>query len=313
MQNQRIANAMQQLLEHTRLSEGQVASRLEQARSVAYWEGLNPSPSVGRSGAEGVRETKAISPRCRKRVVEQLVANGYFEIEPLFPGPMLRRMRACIEVLKRSDWPPVFCFVHDEFWQITRVPSLVRVLSDVLGPGYRQIPHIWSFYVAATPGAAGWPPHTDRCGRANRNSRLVVWVPLSDATLDNGCMYVIPRWRIEQQFPEMETISAADAKAVLQASRALPARAGSVLGWDFRLIHCGSVCGLKGDPRVSISVEFIGAEAEPQRDELPLLDAPSDLPMFAQRIRVIARAILAYQKFEPLMIRYGELAERLSR
>src|SRR5207244_2616081 len=108
-----------------------------------------------------------------------------------------------------------------------------------------------------TPGASGWPPH---CDDANRPNRVTVWIPLSDATLDNGCMYVVPRDR-----------AAADADARLQACRALPAAAGSILGWNFDVLHWGSTCTRPGEPRIAISQEFIAPGAATAADELPLV------------------------------------------
>jgi hypothetical protein len=106
-------------------------------------------------------------------------------------------------------------------------------------------------------------------------------------------------------------MSESDVRALLQGCRALPARLGSVVGWDFNLIHWGSTGGEGGALRVSLSVEFLGADAEPAPDERPLLDAHANLPTFEQRLLVIARAVRSYQRFEPLLIRFQELAGRL--
>jgi hypothetical protein len=316
MQEDKLLTAVHQLLEQTRLSPGEVTSRFEQAWSVDFWQRLNPSLSVCCHGAGGLSESRAIGPHRRKAILVQLANDGYFEVQSLLPRRALERMRRGIDVLRQHDWPPVFAFVYDEFWQVTRVPSLVRLLATVLGPGYRQIPHVWSFFVPAALGAAGWKPHVDRGGRSSWEKRLVLWIPLSDATLDNGCIYVIPRrriaHRIERAWLETKSYTASELNAILQGSRALPARTGSVLGWDFNLIHWGSACGDGAGPRVSLSVEFIGPNTEPTRDECPLLEAAADrLPPFAQRLHVIGRAIRDYQRFEPRMVRFGELSDRL--
>jgi hypothetical protein len=316
MQANTVVESVRHLLDRTRLSEQELASRLQQARSVDYWERLNPSLSVGRKGPSAFRESKAIGPRRRAIVLEQLRTDGYFQLDSLLPRATLGRMRECVEILRREDWPPVFGFVYDEFWQVTRVPSLVRLLSAALGTRFRQIPHVWSFYVPAKQGSAGWPPHTEGGAVSDCGNRLVIWVPLSDATLENGCIYVIPRQRIssrlETMFPSMETVNADDVRSLLQNCRAVPAREGSVLGWDFRVVHWGSASGGRSAPRVSISVEFLGAGVKPVADEEPLLDARSELPTFDQRLLVIGRAIRNYTRYEPLLIRFEELAEGLA-
>ena len=178
MQKSTVMTAMRDLLEQTRWTDDEVAGRLAQARSVAYWEGLNPALSVGRNRAEGIREARKLGSQQQSAVVGQIDAEGYFEIESLLPESTLGAMRNCVEVLLRNDWPPVFAFVYDEFWQITRVRSLVRVLSAVLGPDYRQIPHVWTFHITPRPGSAGWPPHADGSGTSNLvDGRLAVWDP----------------------------------------------------------------------------------------------------------------------------------------
>jgi hypothetical protein len=203
---------------------------------------------------------------------------GFFQTQPVLAPPVLQRLRECVEVLKKEDWPPVFAFVYDELWLATRTPFLSRLLGGILAPGYRQTSHIWCHYVRPGRGEGGWPPHVDgyRDGK-----RVTVWTPLSDATLDNGCIYVIPRDLITREladaFGGIQTVGFAEVAGLLQSSRALPAQAGSILGWDYSLIHWGSKCGWASNPRISIAVAFIASDTEPTSRELPLLDGVQSL------------------------------------
>lgn len=97
--------------------------------------------------------------------------------------PFIQRMRERIETLRAKDWPPVFAFVYDEFWHVARAPFLAHVLSQALGPGHLQLPNLWAHYVY--PNNAGWSPHVD--GRYGAD-KVSLWIPLSDATVSNGCM-----------------------------------------------------------------------------------------------------------------------------
>jgi hypothetical protein len=315
MHDRTILEAAQRLLDRACLGPDELAWRLAKARSATYWEGLNPSLSVGRDGAATDLEGAPLGPRRRTRVAEQFRADGYFEVTGVLSRPALRRMRRAVEVLRGEGWPAVFAFVYDEFWLVTRVPSLVRLLSAILGPGYRQVSDAWSFYVPAVRGAAGFPPHSDAGALPDPRSRLTLWVPLSDAALDNGCVYVIPRRRVAEgvaaRFSSGGDVSRADTVALLQASRAVPARPGAILGWDHGLIHWGSVCGGAGEPRVSIGTAFLAEGASPRPDEFPLFDPRSTLPTFAQRLRLIARMFPYYEGREPLVARYLDLAKRL--
>jgi hypothetical protein len=302
---------LRQLLERTRLRQDELAAYLSNAVAPAYWGQLNPQLGTDGKGTAVCMEATPIEPRQHGEFVRKVAVEGYFQTEPVLSAPALERMRSCLESLRREGWPPVFGFVYDEFWLAARTPSLVRLLSAVLGAGYRQIPHVWTHYVHPTKWAGGWPPHVDGPRRPNR---LNVWLPLTDATLDNGCMYLIPRDRtppVARDFSRVEAVDRADLKALLHNARALPARAGAVLGWAFDVIHWGSRCDGPGEPRISISQEFIADGESPGSDELPLLEAQPGLPTFAQRLHAIGKGIVEYERFEPAMIRFVELARRL--
>src|SRR5207249_8180516 len=85
----------------------------------------------------------------------------------------------------------------DEFWTIARTQSLKRLLTALLGSGYVQDSVVWTYYVIPRRGSAGWPPHVD----GNGEQRVTVWIPLSDSTLENGCMHVVPRNLVPDSLP----------------------------------------------------------------------------------------------------------------
>lgn len=258
----------------------------------------------------GVREECPLDPTEVARLAEKVRTEGYFQTRAVFPLPLIHRMRSCVERLRSQNWPPAFAFVFDEFWAILRTASLERLLSSFLGQGYRQNSAIWTYYVSTQKGSAGWAPHQDGGGE----QRLSVWLRLTDATLDNGCMYVVPRNLVPDSLPakytKWDSVSQAELSQLLQCSRALPATAGSLLGWDTSLIHWGSVPSGSAVPRISIAVEFLGARATPTAYDRPLLDMTS-LPTFEQRLYVIGKCIADYKKFEPRMAKFAEVAQRL--
>jgi len=300
-----------QLLQHACLPEDEVVTLLQKAMDPAYWEKLNPSLSVGGQLADGVRETATLGLQNRSELLEKLGREGYFQTGPLLSESLVGRMRACIEVLRKEHWPPVFAFVYDQFWQVARIPPLVELLSGALGPGYKQNSNSWCHYIPPRSGSAGWGPHMDGF---NRSNRLSIWIPLSDATLQNGCMYVIPQHVVPEtlrDFSTLENVSRAELQTLLQGSRAVPAQAGSVLGWHFQLIHWGSTVAQAEHARISLTMEFVGDQAEPKTDEHPLFEGHAALPTFPQRLHVIGKGILDYERFELRLIRYRELAKRL--
>ena len=302
--------ALHALLEQTRLPKDEVSARLESALSEAYWLSLCPQLTLGGGRVSTSREVADIDAQCLSDLLKKFAREGYFQTAPLFSSVTVDRMAECIGVLRAADWPPVFAFVYDEFWEVTRGTGLSALLSAALGADYRQLPHVWAHYVSRR-GGAGWPPHTDSRRKVNR---ITVWVALSNATLDNGCIYLIPKnmapEAIVRDFGRLQSLGIGDAKSLMQRSRALPAPAGTVLGWGHDVIHWGAACGPSGETRISISQEFVSGGVSAPGGETLLLDAQR-LPSFTERLRVVAKAIVAYQGFEPLTIRFLELAERL--
>jgi Phytanoyl-CoA dioxygenase (PhyH) len=302
--------AVRQMLESARLPGAAVDALLNDATDSDYWRHFCPALSVGTSSWRDLREACTLDSADIAQLAEKLGTEGYFRTKAILPIPLIHKMRACVEQLRSQNWPPVFAFVFDEFWAILRTASLDRLVSAFLGQEYKQTSAIWTYYVSARKGSTGWAPHVDGSG----DHRLSVWLPLTDATLDNGCMYVIPRNLVPGSLPadyrEWGTVEKGELSRLLQGSRALPADAGCVLGWDQNLIHWGSVSSGSTIPRISIAVEFIAARAKPNNTEYPLL-ATTSLPTFEQRLYSIGRSMSDYNRFEPLMNRFAEVAQRL--
>jgi hypothetical protein len=78
----------------------------------------------------------------------------------------------------------------------------------------------------------------------------------------------------------------------IQGIRALPAGAGSNLGWRQNLLHWGGKsCERALEPRISLGFEFQRGDTRPYND--PLLD-PLAIPGFEQRLGLIGKQILQY-------------------
>ena len=305
--------AFLQLLEETRLTQSEVSERLAQAQDPAYWRNLSPSLSINGENAGDEIETSLLTPGAQADLQKEFDREGYFQIDSVLSKTTAAELKAGVEIVRGAGWPPVFSFVYDQFWLPVRTTLLERALSAILGAGYKQTCYLWAHYVCPLRGAHGWPPHVDYAGRRNR---VNVWLALNDATLDNGCMYLIPKDLtppgIAENFLKIDSFSFADMKTLLQGGRALPVRTGAALGWGPEVIHWGSYHkGQHRNPRFSISMEFVGASEKQKDDEPPLLDTTKSLPTFEQRLYSIAQGILVYQKSETLLIRYLDLAQRL--
>ncbi len=276
--------------------------QLESALSPDFWRKLNPTLSIGDEHDAHRFERAALNPEDLAQLREKIRVEGYFKTEPILDITELNRFKAGIETLRAEGLPAAFCLVYDEFWLLARTPSLVRLVASTLGPQYRQMTWAWCNYVEPVRAASGWHPHRDG---SHHGDRLTVWIPVTEATLDNGCMYVIPKDKIDPR----TSLEEADARALLHATRALPARPGEVLGWDFDVIHWGSSSSdAATEPRVSLTQVFIAGTAEPDAE---VLFEISQLPSFEKRLYAISRGLLYYGKFELTLTRYADLARRL--
>ena len=304
---------LQYLLDETRFDPAELETRVSRAVRPAYWKELCPALSVGKLVSGGTVETDALGPRHRQELARRLAAEGYFETGPLLPQARVRRMRHAVTSVKNAGWPPVFAFVYDEFWTVWQLPSLTNMIAAALGPDFRMRANLWCYYVHPVPGARGWPPHADDFGTRG----VTVWIPLTDATLENGCMYVIPKdlvprtVHVERLF-RAKTLPISSFTHLMQCARALPARAGSILGWDSDVIHWGGVARRPTSPRISVSAEFVCASDRPGADGSPLVVAAPSMPSFTERLRVIAQCIGLFGANDTWTFRYQDLGRKLA-
>jgi len=216
-------------------------------------------------------------------------------------------MAVGIDELVQQNLPPVFAFVYDEFWRLRQ--RLTSLLTAILGEGYLQLPDLWAWYLPPVDGYAGWGQHRDRLAKMlcpnGMPTALTLWLPLTDATPANGCMYMIPASQ-DPNYPEQLQ---SNEITNLQSVRALPAPAGSVLGWNQNVLHWGGRSSSKAIlPRISIAWEF-------QRDDIPAQRSPILSPIslltFPQRLTLIGQQIVQYQHMYPLSEALAEVAQAL--
>jgi hypothetical protein len=298
-----------QLLDDARLKKAEVEDRLRRAIDADYWRRL----ASGLHAGDEVRELDAspAAPDALAGAADAMREDGVFHLTRAVAGSTVARLNEAIDRVIAAGWPPVFAFVYDEFWLCARLPAIVRVVTDVLGPDPAQIPHVWTHIVHPTGSSAGWSPHVDGVGRR----RVSCWVALTEATLENGCMHVVPRSlappHLAQRFDGRSSFTGAELMATLHAATAMPASAGDVLGWTFDVVHWGGRSRGGRTARRSLSFEYIAASEVPRDDERPLVPLADPPPPLAERLHAIATGVLEFRKYEPLLRRFEDLATRL--
>lgn len=260
-----------------------------------FWHQLCPAMSIeggGTSSAAAVGDTG--------RLLSDLKREGYIQVPGAFGESCTAPIRDAVATLSQRGIPLPFAFVYDELWLAFQ--SLSTFLTTVLGDDYRALPDFWVWFVPPNENACGWGPHRDRVQSTldpdNSPHTLTVWIPFTDATPLNGCMYVLPAHH-DPRFIERRWDG--EGNTVVpnpQDIRALPATAGSLLAWNQAVLHWGSRGSRLGEaPRISAAFEFQRGDHAPFNS--PLLD-PGRLPSFTERLGLIGKQVLQYRHMYPL-------------
>ena len=263
------------------------------------WQKLNPKLSIsdGAPIGQAVEEIGTRDGGFDGGVLsDRFWDEGYFLIEDVLPVAELAKLRDGIETLVANGMSPALIYLYDEAWQVFL--RLRPLLSHFLGDRIALLPHFWAWHVDPGEGGRGWPPHRDYQGESVIGDDMLIslslWVPLSKASPENGCMYVLPRC-FERCYgaPVMKPQD-----VLLQDVRALPADPGAVMGWRQDLYHWGGRASKHAtEPRISLSLEFQNAAFDPLAEELLSLECP---PAFDKRLVLIASQFEKYRHMQAI-------------
>ena len=258
--------------------------------SPDYWHAVCPDLRLcaGDGPVTERLEPHAITAAHLGQASESMNASGYLCLPYVLPIDDCLRVADGITSLRKQNIPAVMIYLYDEPWTLFR--KLSPLVAHFLGDGFKVLPHFWAWYVPPEKGAAGWPAHQDCQARTRFDDgfggatlmSMSLWVALSDATLENGCMAVHP---LDTTLHDDKT------KGV-----PLPVGTGGVLGWGQDVWHWSrTVTDNAEHPRVSMSFEFQNAAFQPLRE--PLLDLCNP-PPFAERLKIIEEQFARYKHME---------------
>ncbi len=276
-------------------------------RQADFWRNRVPSLHLDDKEFISLQAPLNLSEEDLNQVRTLVREDGYFHLPPQPWDLPLDTMATTVRQLDAEGLPLALAFVYDEFWIMFW--RLDRILSGLLGPGYLRLPDFWVWLIDPQRGARGWHPHRDKTSNAlfpdGSPRSFTIWIPLTEATPRNSCMYVLPA----NCDPNYTTGGTPDMEQHLADIRALPAQAGSALGWTQALLHWGSGSHPREtQPRISMALEFQSANTPPFNQPL----TPSnEIPSFELRLRLIGKQILQYQHMYPLSDSVAELAQGL--
>lgn len=252
--------------------------------SADYWRQLNPDCNISDNPWISGGEVFQISTSEIDNCIEQLKFDGYFQTKPLIPKILLNKLALCIINIVRSGHNSTYALLYDEFYEI--FSKLTAVLTPILGENFQFVPDEFEiYYIPVADSAAGSPPHRDSLwptgvfDEAGIPQLVNVWIPITDATSHNSCIHVIPtsldptKNLNYEDVTEHTSITLGDAQSV----RALPAEAGSILGWGPQLLHWGGRSSRFAEtPRLSFAAYFQSRSQPPLHPTT--MDIPSPIP-----------------------------------
>lgn len=213
--------------------------------------------------------------------IEQYNEQGYIAGMRLFEGARLKRLqdfflndydRMAAGIAKRKGGEHFMNFHH-------LLPQVYDVVSDALLVGYLQdligedVVCFISQFINKRPGdrrKTVW--HQDSTYNGMDSRSVIVWLALTDATVDNGCMFFIPGSHREDGQLEFE-IKPASAQSLggheIAASEisgtpvAIELKAGEAVFFSDKLLHSAGDNATADRPRAGFTMSFISAQVQP--------------------------------------------------
>lgn len=286
-----------------------LGAHLAPIESPDFWRRLNPHLTITNAPFAAHRTEYPFPARDIERARLQIREDGYLQCGPGVPAENCRALSTAMARIIEARYHPMFLAVYDEYWHVMR--GIAPVLAPILGARFRVLGDFWIWCISHHTASAGWRPHRDHqfprrvTVRQDRSPLLLtVWIPFTDATPLNGCIYLLPVSRD----PDVPDRLDANVIRNLQDVRALPAPAGSVLAWNQYAMHWGGSASQWADgPRMSTGI-YVQAGGPPLFTNKPI-DFGRALP-FKTRMGLIAADLLLYQgehRFPPELV---ELALR---
>lgn len=265
-------------------------------KSKEYWKDLAPGFHIDEKEFLISQPIWEIENKVMQSLKDMVVTEGYFQLPKQNWELPIPEMAATIKNLSSKGLPLPFSFIYDEYWCLFL--RIHKLLEGLLGEGYFRLPDFWTWLIDPQKNESGWRPHRDKGYWSLFPDRtpkaITVWIPLTDSTPLNGCMYLVPADRDP-------TYGTPDDKNWLHQPadiRAVPAEAGSLFCWNQAILHWGSHAANRVvEPRISLAFEFQSGNAEVFNQPLT---KPLEIPRFESRLRLIGKQIVQYKHMYPL-------------
>lgn len=265
-------------------------------QSSTYWQDLCPGLHVDNKDFFAFFPQLTPDPDTLKSLKDRLDEEAYCSWNQAPWRFDFSALANCLLNLRAANWPPVFCFVYDEFWLL--ISKMANLVGELLEGPPARLPDIWAWHLDPANAETGWEPHRDK-GRHTlfengKPKSITYWIPLTPATPMNGCLYLLPKSRD----PHYNTDKEMKPNVPLMEIRALPSEPGTLWFWNQAVLHwSGRAHPSAKIPRMSVSCEYQRADVQPFKE--PLTN-PSEAPPLADRLALIRRQLVQYRHMTPL-------------
>ena len=270
---------------------------------VEFWREINPSAPITDFVFKPNRSVTPQTSTDTDAYISQLQEERYFQTPVLVPTELLLQMRQCVDAVTAAGFHATFALVYDVFYEA--MSYHYDVLSAILGKDYQLVPDFWIYNIAPTEDDQGFSPHrdTEYLNTIDENGVpmiLTAWMPMTDATPLNSCMYVLPAHRDQDYHKFINSLERPPLQPFpLEDIRAIRTGAGTLSCWDQYLLHWGSRSSNRAtEPRISCAYYY-------QRGDIPpiggsCIDFSKPLT-FAQRLALVCRGMYKYSslRLEP--------------
>jgi len=199
------------------------------SQSAEFWRRLAPELTIS-----DAQPAEPISRNHEQSSAEamQIVNDGFLMLkQPGISAPITDIANAMDRIVG-AGLPAAFIGVYDEVWSI--IAQLNQVVDGLFDGQSALMPDFWASHSTATPGLAARRKRPENgVFKDGTPKTATVWMPMSDATPENGCVYAIPAGQ-DRNYGKSD---GPRADASLPGIRALPAQAGDVLIWTGETYH----------------------------------------------------------------------------
>ncbi|GAA2100101.1 hypothetical protein GCM10009841_14510 [Microlunatus panaciterrae] len=184
------------------------------------------------------------------RIAAELVAAGLID-DPLTDAPFPVRLARLFEGLAPEHFLEFGRSWRDRiagYHTLMSNPKILDAVESLIGPEIFSNPvyNVRPKVPRIAAGAVPWHQDKSYWPDANSNPVITVWISFVDATLENGCLHVLPRTQKQKVLPFHQeeysgtgflTVDVEGLAAGKSRERALPVRAGTAILFNDRLVH----------------------------------------------------------------------------